>query len=151
MSADTALAFGALLGGAVVLDYGIKAFRNIGASSGTAIAAGPAPALPPGHGAGGSYTKTQLESLWIANGGNPAHAAMAAAIALAESGGDPHATDNDSNGTVDRGLWQINSVHGSQSTYDVNENAKAAVAISDNGTDWSAWVTFLTGAYRKYL
>ena len=38
------------------------------------------------------------------------------------------------NGTVDRGYWQINSVHGSLSTYGAAGNARAAVLISGNGT-----------------
>lgn len=86
------------------------------------------------------YTEAQLESLWIQAGGDPNHAAEAAAIALAESGGNSLATNNgNSNGSVDRGLWQINSVHGSQSTFDPLANARAAVAISDNGTNWRPW------------
>lgn len=32
-------------------------------------------------------------------------------IAMMESGGDPFAHNHNSNGTVDRGLWQINDVH----------------------------------------
>src|SRR5262249_40915223 len=46
-----------------------------------------------------------------------------------------------SNGTTDRGLWQINSIHGKQSTTNAAENARAAVAISKNGTDWRPWCT----------
>jgi hypothetical protein len=67
---------------------------------------------------------------------------MAASIALAESGGNPNAINNNNpNGTIDRGLWQINSVHGSQSTLDPLANARAAVAISHGGTNWRPWCT----------
>jgi len=97
------------------------------------------------------FTYAQLEGLWIQAGGNPQAAPTAAAIAMAESGGNSQATDNDSNGSVDRGLWQINSVHGAQSTYDVMGNARAAVSISNNGANWSPWVTYTNGAYRRYL
>jgi Lysozyme like domain len=97
------------------------------------------------------YSYAQLEGVWNQAGGNPQAASMAAAIATAESGGNSAAYDNDSNGSVDRGLWQINSVHGSQSTFDVMGNARAAVAISNNGTNWSPWVTYQTGAYLKYM
>lgn len=97
------------------------------------------------------YSYAQLEGIWNQAGGNPQQASMAAAIAMAESGGNTGATDCDTNGSVDRGLWQINSVHGSQSTYDVMGNARAAVSISNNGTNWSPWVTFQTGAYLKYM
>lgn len=97
------------------------------------------------------YTYSQLEGLWIANGGNKAAAPIAAAIAMAESSGDSQASNNNTDGSIDRGLWQINSVHGSQSTFDVTGNVKAAIAISANGTNWHPWVTFNTGAYKKFL
>ena len=97
------------------------------------------------------YTHEQLEQLWVDQGGSRAAADMAAAIAQAESGGDPNAVDYDSNGSVDRGLWQINSVHGSLSTFDVDANARAAIELSSNGTDWEPWVTYQTGAYRQFL
>lgn len=97
------------------------------------------------------FTYAQLEGIWCKAGGNPQAAAMAAAIATAESGGNSAAYDLDSNGTIDRGLWQINSVHGAQSSFDIPTNARAAIAISNNGTNWSPWVTYNTGAYRQYL
>jgi len=68
---------------------------------------------------------------------------MAASIAMAESSGQQFAT-----GTVgERGYWQINPNHGALSTYDPLGNAKAAVIISDDGTDWTPWTTFTSGAY----
>lgn len=97
------------------------------------------------------YNYAQLQGLWLQAGGTPGAAPIAAAIAMAESGGNSTATDNDSNGTVDRGLWQINSVHGAQSTYDVMGNARAAVSISNNGNNWTPWTTYNSGAYRQYL
>src|SRR5947209_3734980 len=97
-----------------------------------------------------TYTYAQLEGIWIQNGGNKAVAPLAAAIAMAESSGVSSASNTNSNGSIDRGLWQINSVHGAQSTFDVNGNAKAAIAISSNGTNWTPWVTFNTGAYKKF-
>lgn len=100
---------------------------------------------------GPTYTYAQLEAIWIANGGSAAAAPIAAAVAMAESGGGANSFNNNSNGTQDRGLWQINTVHGSQSTFDPNANARAAIAISNNGSDWSAWTTFTSGAYRQFL
>lgn len=76
---------------------------------------------------------------------------MAASIALAESGGNPSGTNHNTNGSTDRGLWQINSVHGAQSTYDVGANTRAAISISKNGTTWGPWATYNNGAYKKYL
>lgn len=97
------------------------------------------------------YTYAQLKQLWIQNGGNPAAADIAAAVALAESGGNASASNTNSNGSIDRGLWQINSVHGKLSTFDVVGNVKAAISISNNGKNWSPWVTYVSGAYKKFL
>lgn len=96
------------------------------------------------------YTFPQLEQLWINAGGDRASAAVMAAIALAESGGNPGATNHNSDGSTDRGLWQINSVHGSQSTYDITGNAQAAVAIKKS-QGLSAWTTYTSGAYRQFM
>jgi hypothetical protein len=97
-----------------------------------------------------TYTFRQLEELWIGAGGRKIAAPTAAAIALAESGGNPNSEGHNTNGSIDRGLWQINSVHGSLSTTDVVANVKAAVKIY-NESGWSPWVTFKTGAYQAPL
>jgi LysM repeat protein len=84
-----------------------------------------------------------LEALWVEAGGSPAVEVTAASIAMAESGGNQFAT-----GTVgERGYWQINPVNGSLSTYDPYGNARAAVIMSGNGTNWSPWTTYTSGAY----
>jgi hypothetical protein len=110
-------------------------------------------AAPTAHAASGAgvYGPSQLASLWVSAGGNPASADIAAAVAMAESGGRSSAENHNTNGSIDRGLWQINSVHGALSTFDVRGNAKAAVSISGNGRNWSPWVTYQTGAYRQFL
>jgi hypothetical protein len=66
---------------------------------------------------------------------------------MAESGGRQYATDADSDGSTDRGYWQINSSHGPLSTYSPSGNARAAVLISGDGTSWTPWTTYRTGAY----
>lgn len=93
----------------------------------------------------------KLEELWIGAGGNKTEAPYAAAIALAESKGNPTAEGHNTNGTIDRGLWQINSVHGALSTFNVAENAKAAVQIAKESGGFGPWVTYKTGAYEAYL
>lgn len=98
-----------------------------------------------------AYTYAELKALWIKYGGAASAADTAAAVALAESGGVATASNHNTDGSIDRGLWQINSVHGSQSTFDIPGNVKAAIAISNNGKNWSPWVTFKSGAYKKYL
>lgn len=97
------------------------------------------------------FTYAQLMSIWEQAQGNPQAASIAAAIATAESGGNSAAYNINTNKSTDRGLWQINSVHGNQSTFDVMGNARAAVAISNNGRNWSPWTTYTNGAYRRYL
>lgn len=94
--------------------------------------------------------KRESMRLWIKAGGDPKEAGRAGAVSLAESGGSDKATNNNTNGTKDRGRWQINSIHGGLSTYDPVANARAAVKLSKNGRDWSPWVAYNTGAYRKF-
>jgi LysM repeat protein len=86
-----------------------------------------------------------LEELWEDAGGSPAEAFVAAEIAMAESSGDQYALSP----TDDYGYWQINASHGPElATFDAYGNAQAAIAISDDGTDWDAWTTYVTGAYE---
>jgi hypothetical protein len=66
---------------------------------------------------------------------------------MAESSGQQYAAMHNTDGSTDRGYWQINSVHGSLSTYGAYANARSAVLISSDGRDWSPWVTYNTGAY----
>jgi Lysozyme like domain len=80
----------------------------------------------------------------------------AVAIALAESGGNPNAVDNDSNGTVDRGLWQINSSWASVlpgDEFNQDYNALSMAYISHEGTDWAPWTTYGNGSgpYLKHI
>jgi phage-related protein len=100
---------------------------------------------------GGVYSRTQLMQLWDQEGGAPGAANVAAAVALAESSGSATASNTNKDGTIDRGLWQINSSHGSLSTFDVAGNTKAAIKISSDGRNWTPWTTYRTGAYKKFM
>lgn len=93
------------------------------------------------HFSSGVLSAVQLGALWLEAGGSTAAEATAECIAEHESSGRINATDYDGDGTIDRGLWQINSTHGSLSTYDPLGNARAAVEISDGGAAWGAWMT----------
>ena len=84
-----------------------------------------------------------LEQLWDAAGGNPSHAFMAAEIAMAESGGNQYALSP----TDDFGYWQINASNGSLATYNAVDNARSAIILSDDGTNWSPWTTYTAGLY----
>jgi hypothetical protein len=81
---------------------------------------------------------------------------LAAAIAMAESGGLVRAKNrNRRPRSVDRGLFQINSHwHPEVSracAYDALCNARAALEISGGGRDWSEWNTYRNRSYRLYL
>jgi len=84
-----------------------------------------------------SYGYAGLEALWTAEGGNPGEQAVAACIAEHESGGNVYATGR----AGERGLWQIAPGWGSLSTYSPYGNARAAVIISHNGSNWGPWTT----------
>lgn len=77
----------------------------------------------------------QLEELWIAQGGNPAYAPLMAAIALAESTGDPTNTTGD--GGTSYGLYQIHwTVHPQFNPWQLTDpayNTQAAIQLSGNG------------------
>src|SRR5712664_681644 len=103
-----------------------------------------------------AYTYAQLEQLWINNGGPKAAAPVAAAVALAESGGNTAATNpTDNNGTqTSWGLWQISNGTHAQPVPDIldpNVNAAQAVAkYQGEGNSFGpAWGTYDSGAYEK--
>jgi hypothetical protein len=110
-----------------------------------------APGVGDGHGRFKGDGLGQLEQLWMQAGGPRSSAATAAAVAMAESSGNPSASNRNSNGTIDRGLWQINSTHGALSTFDPAGNARAAVKLSRYGGSWAPWSVYKSGAYRRYL
>lgn len=95
-----------------------------------------------------------LANLWIDAGGSPKLANLMAAIAMAESSGNPTAVNHNTNGSTDYGLWQINSSH---TQYNANKllsdplyNAKAAVAI-EKSQGLGAWTTYSSGAYKQFM
>lgn len=90
---------------------------------------------------GGTYSFSQLRSLWIEAGGPGGTTAdIAAAIALAESGGRASVV----NRIGATGLWQIHP--GGRQYLDPRANARAAVAkYRGAGNKFTPWTTF-TGA-----
>jgi len=88
--------------------------------------------------------------------------AVCVAIAQAESRLDPRAVNtNNSDGSTDRGLWQVNSVHCqprgpyvADALFDPTYNAQAMATISSHGTAWGQWTTYSGAGYvgpPKYL
>ncbi len=129
-----------------------------------------------------TYSFEELKLLWTNNGGKAEDAHTAAIIALAESAGNPRALNTqNSNGTIDVGLWQINSVHAGSfgcpdhdrdrdgkilcdnngkptltkfknHLFDANKNAAAAVKIKKS-QGFNAWSSYKhkSAQYQEYL
>lgn len=74
------------------------------------------------------------------------------AVFKAESGLNPMAFHKNTNGTVDLGIAQINSVHKEDdlSMFDVDKNLAAARKIYDK-QGIMAWYGFSNGGYLKYM
>jgi soluble lytic murein transglycosylase-like protein len=115
-----------------------------GPAATAASATGPAAAAEPYQGAvldaytrplTGDYSFGALEHIWMAVGGSGRTASHAACIAERESSGNPNAISP----TNDWGLWQIHN--GGRRMLNPAANAAAAVRMSDNGRNWSAWTT----------
>jgi hypothetical protein len=119
-----------------------------------AAAAGPrktapvTPATPPS----GFYTVEALRQLARDAGFTPDAANVAAAVAMAESGGNPNAVGDQG---TSFGLWQFHMpAHPGQPVSRAMSPSSAAAwafELSKGGTDWSPWTTFTTGAYRRYM
>jgi hypothetical protein len=103
-----------------------------------------------------TLTYSQLEQLWVSNGGSNLVAPVAAAIAMAESSGRTDAESANPDGGTNVGPWQIDT-RGVGNGYSVgqlldpNTNARLAIRGSDNGANWSPWATWSSGAYKKFL
>lgn len=102
-----------------------------------------------------TYSYSQLEQLWVQGGGNKAMAPLMAAIAEAESSGNPSAVNaTDNNGTqTSWGLWQISNGTHAQPVANILDplvNAQAAVA-KYHSQGLGAWGTYTSGAYQRYL
>jgi hypothetical protein len=104
-----------------------------------------------------------LYTLAISAGLTPARAKTAAAIAIAESGGDPRA-HNTKGLDNSYGYWQINmkgrlgperlklfGISSADQLFDPATNARAMAILSKQGTDFRPWSTYLSGAYLAHM
>jgi hypothetical protein len=108
----------------------------------------------------GALSYSQLKGVWLTAAAGTRYASNAwatlmAAIAEAESGGRPTATNPTDNGGTQTswGLWQIslgNHEAPAPNWADPVENAKLAIGKLD-GQGLSAWGTYDSGAYKAYL
>lgn len=111
----------------------------------------------PGFASGGSMSYGQIEGVWEKAGGPASLAAVMAAIAEAESSGQPGIIQQGQPyATTGWGLWQITPGN-SEPQYGVDQallnplnNARAALA-KYHSQGLGAWTTFTSGAYRRFL
>lgn len=79
---------------------------------------------------------------------------LARAVMMAEGNYNPRAF-NPTNGSNDRGIWQISAKwHPEVSdacAYNVECSTNVAYQLSKGGEDWSAWWGFRTRSYLKFL
>jgi hypothetical protein len=110
---------------------------------------------------------TDGRTLLLLAGFPPSTIDVAQAIAQAESGWFSDAVGDltliDAKWGPSIGLFQMRSLRSPQSfggtdlyryawpLRDAMFNARAALAVTNGGTDWSKWSTFTSGAYRAYL
>ena len=118
-----------------------------------------APTVRPPAGSGKRWTLAELRAL-AAQAGFP-DPTLAAAIAMAESGGNEHAqniVDHPLPGNLPErsfGLWQVNTLAHPEfdegRLSDAMYNAQAALLISKRGTDWSHWSSYTHNRYQQYM
>lgn len=109
----------------------------------------------------GSLSISQIKTLAANAGFAGEDLDVAAAVAMAESSGDPNAVGDVGipvPGSQSYGLWQINSYFHPEfgpdftKLFDPTTNAAAAYSVYRvAGYSFSPWTTFKTGAYSKYL
>lgn len=113
------------------------------------------------------YTKEEIKDILIQAGIPAKDHPLMIAIAMAESSGNPSAIgDKDlvnNKWGESIGLFQIRSLRNPseysgadtlrdrEKLFDPIYNAKAAYEISRQGKNWSAWTTYTSGAYEKYM
>lgn len=126
--------------------------------SGTGTPTAGEPGTPGVSGLAGKYVLSynQVKQLWTTSGGSQQTASIAAAIAYAESSGIEGATSPNPDGGTNVGLWQLDTKgvgagYSVEQLKDPDTNARVTVLHTANGTNWNAWETWHTGAYKKFL
>ena len=141
---------------------GISAAYN-GASGGAASTAGTGTGSGATLGGGGSMEGDALANILRAAGFQGNSLAIAWSIVKAESGGNPRA-HNPKPPDNSYGLFQINmlgsmgpdrrkryGLSSNEELFDPATNARVAWDISNHGTNWKPWSTYLHGTYKQFL
>merc|ERR1712170_184057 len=100
-----------------------------------------------------ALSMSQIAGHWISAYGK-SNCQTAVAVAMAESRGDCSAQYVNGPGSIDRGLWQINSYWHPECSdscaYSCSCNAGCAVNVWKS-SGWSAWATYNNGLHSKYM
>jgi Lysozyme like domain len=94
-------------------------------------------------------SQSQIATLWVAEGGDPAKADEWSAISMAESGGDTKAGNS-----CCHGIAQLNvevGVSTLQCAVSPVCATRTSIRLSKNGKDWTPWEAFTNGAYKQFL
>ena len=100
-----------------------------------------------------TLSASQIAALAYQAGFRGQDIAIAVAVALAESSGRTDAVNHNTNGSVDEGLMQINSVHTelTGNRFDPATNMRMAYAIKTRRGSWKDWSTFNSGRYAIFM
>ena len=105
---------------------------------------------------GGALSVNEIASAMRAAGWPEDAIPVGITVALAESGGNPRAVNRaNRNGSVDYGLFQINTVHGSLLSrgdkFNPVDNARMALTVyKQAGNSWKPWSTYNAKSNVKY-
>jgi hypothetical protein len=130
------------------IDTSSSAAAATAANSASGTTSATAASAPAGS---ASYTGSALQALWTSNGGAQNTAAMAEAVAMAESGGSATVTSSNPDGGTNVGVFQLDT-RGVGSGYTVaqlqnaNTNTRITVMATNNGRNWSEWGDPVTAA-----
>jgi len=90
------------------------------------------------------YTQSEVQQLWISNGGASDTAAFAAQVAMAESSGGASVTSPNPDGGTNVGLFQLDtkgvgSGHTVAELQNANTNTQITIMATGNGIHWNEW------------
>ena len=77
---------------------------------------------------------------------------LARKIIACESSWNSNAIHKNRDGTIDRGLWQINSIHRQslEVVFNPIESTEWAIAKYKSGRGFTDWYCYTTGKYKRY-
>lgn len=106
--------------------------------------------------ASGSLSAAEVAKAGYGAGFRGADLVIFVAAAKVESTWRPDATNENTDGSTDYGLMQINSIHAAilatGDWSDPNDNAQMAHQVwLDAGSSWQPWVSYWRGTYRQWM